>query len=91
MVLTRGRSNQAQTSHGACVFEAAKWAATTTLAELGYPDGDARLGAGINVGFLVADCVDAARGSVQNAVILSVRAAARVAREADKRQQENGR
>ena len=91
MVLTRGRSNDTRPGHDSCVFGAAKWAATTTLEELGYPDGDARLSAGINVGFLVADCVDAARGSVQKAVIVSVLAAARVAREAAKREQEAGR
>ena len=64
--------------HERCVFEAAKWAATTVLAEAGYPTAEERIAGGFDVGRLTADCVHEAKGNVGRAAALGVAAASRL-------------
>ena len=56
----RDRVYPDRASHDHCVFEAAKWAATMVFRAHGYATGQQRVDAGIDVGALTADCVQAA-------------------------------
>ena len=74
----RGRVYPDRASHDHCIFEAAKWAATMVFHAHGYSTGQQRVDAGIDVGGLTADCVQAAGADVGKAAGLGVAAAFRM-------------
>ena len=74
----RSRVYPDRASHDHCIFEAAKWAATMVFHAHGYSTGQQRVDAGIDVGGLTADCVQAAGADVGKAAGLGVAAAFRM-------------